>query len=102
MRFMLLMIPKGYERAAPGAMPDARAVAAMMKYNESLQKVGVLLGLDGLHPPVNGCARLIRRGQAKSDRRALNRGEGGARRLLDDSGEFEARSDRMGVALSCF
>jgi hypothetical protein len=50
MRFMMLMIPKGYEKAAPGAMPDAKAVAAMMKYNESLQKAGVLLGLDGLHP----------------------------------------------------
>lgn len=54
MRFMLLMIPKGYEKAAPGAMPDPRAVAAMMKYNESLQQAGVLLGLDGLHPPSMG------------------------------------------------
>jgi hypothetical protein len=50
MRFILLMIPKGYEKAAPGAMPDANAVAAMMKYNESLQKAGVLVALDGLHP----------------------------------------------------
>src|SRR6266436_1640354 len=45
MRFMMLMIPKGYEKAQPGAMPDAKAVAAMMKYNESLQKAGVLLAL---------------------------------------------------------
>jgi len=54
MRFMMLMIPKGYETAAPGTMPDAKAVAAMMKYNESLQKAGVLLALDGLHPPSEG------------------------------------------------
>src|ERR1700733_14511067 len=54
MRFMMLMIPKGYETAAPGAMPDAKAVAAMMKYNEELQKAGVLLTLDGLHPPPMG------------------------------------------------
>ena len=54
MRFMMLMIPKGYENAAPGAMPDAAAVAAMMKYNEALQKAGVLLALDGLHPPSMG------------------------------------------------
>ncbi len=54
MRFMMLMIPKGYEKAAPGAMPDAKAVASMMKYNESLQKAGVLLALDGLHPPSMG------------------------------------------------
>jgi hypothetical protein len=54
MRFMMLMIPKGYEKAAPGTAPDAKAVAAMMKYNESLQKAGVLLALDGLHPPSTG------------------------------------------------
>src|SRR3984893_7123825 len=54
MRFMLLMIPKGYEKAVPGAMPDAKAVEAMMKYNESLRKAGVLLALDGLHPPSMG------------------------------------------------
>jgi hypothetical protein len=54
MRFMMLMIPKGYEKAAPGTMPDAKAVAAMMKYNEELQKAGVLLALDGLHPPSMG------------------------------------------------
>ena len=54
MRFMMLMIPKGYEKAAPGAMPDAKSVAAMMKYNQSLQEAGVLLALDGLHPPSMG------------------------------------------------
>lgn len=42
MRFMMLMIPKGYESAAPGTLPDPKAVAAMMKYNETLQKAGVL------------------------------------------------------------
>ncbi|MGH7564327.1 MAG: YciI family protein [Gemmatimonadota bacterium] len=54
MRFMMLMIPKGYEKAAPGTMPDAEAVQPMMKYNESLQEAGVLLALDGLHPPSMG------------------------------------------------
>jgi len=54
MRFMMLMIPKGYEKAKPGAMPDPKAVAAMMKYNEALQKAGVLLAIDGLHPPSMG------------------------------------------------
>jgi len=61
MRFMMLMIPKGYETAAPGTVPDAKAVEAMMKYNESLQKAGVLLALDGLHPPSMG-ARVSFRG----------------------------------------
>ena len=54
MRFMMLMIPGGYEKAAPDARPDAKAVEAMMKYNESLQKAGVLLSLDGLHPLATG------------------------------------------------
>ena len=34
MRFMMLMYPS--EKAEPGAMPDAKIVAAMMKYNEEL------------------------------------------------------------------
>jgi hypothetical protein len=54
MRFMMLMIPKGYETAAPGTMPSADAVAAMMKYNEALKDAGVLITLDGLHPPSSG------------------------------------------------
>jgi hypothetical protein len=51
---MMLMIPHGYEKAAPDARPDPEAVKAMMKYNESLQKAGVLLALEGLHPPAEG------------------------------------------------
>ena len=54
MRFMLLMIPKGYEKAEPGIIPNAAEVAPMMKYNEQLQKAGILLALDGLHPPSMG------------------------------------------------
>jgi hypothetical protein len=53
-RFMMLVIPKGYETAKPGTTPDPEAVARMMKYNEELQKAGVLLALDGLHPPSVG------------------------------------------------
>ena len=65
MRFMMLMIPKGYEDAPPGEMPDAEAVSAMMKYNESLQKAGVLLALDGLHPPSMGARVSFPGGKAK-------------------------------------
>src|SRR4026209_436029 len=54
MRFMLLMIPKGYETVKPGTVPPAEGVKKMMKYNESLQQAGVLLALDGLHPPSMG------------------------------------------------
>jgi len=62
---MMLMIPKGYEKAQPGAMPDAKAVAAMMKYNEALQKAGVLLALDGLHPPSMGARVTFAGGKPK-------------------------------------
>ena len=65
MRFMMLMIPKGYEQAVPGTMPDAKAVSAMMKYNDSLQKAGVLLALDGLHPPSMGARVSFFGGKAK-------------------------------------
>lgn len=54
MRFMMLMIPKGYETATPGTMPEADAVAAMMKYNQALQDAGILMACDGLHPPSMG------------------------------------------------
>jgi hypothetical protein len=51
MRFMLLMIPNTSEK---NWEPDAKAVATMGKYNEALQRAGVLLALDGLHPPAKG------------------------------------------------
>ncbi|QDZ02102.1 YciI family protein [Nitratireductor mangrovi] len=55
MRFMMLMIPAGYESAAPGTMPDdTEQVDAMMAYNRSLQEAGVLVACDGLHPPSMG------------------------------------------------
>ncbi|MGH8079660.1 MAG: YciI family protein [Lysobacter sp.] len=61
MRFMMLMIPQGYESAEPGAMPSAEQVEAMMAYNRALQEAGVLISLDGLHPPSMG-ARVSFRG----------------------------------------
>jgi hypothetical protein len=54
MRFMMMVIPKGYESAAPDAVPSAEAVAKMMEYNKKLQAAGVLLALDGLFPPSTG------------------------------------------------
>jgi hypothetical protein len=52
MRFMLLMHPGA--KAEQGGLPDPKIIAAMMKYNEELQKAGVLLALDGLHPSAKG------------------------------------------------
>jgi hypothetical protein len=65
MRFMMLMIPKGYESAQPGTVPDAKAVEAMMKYNRALKQAGVLLALDGLHPPASGARVSFETGKPK-------------------------------------
>ena len=54
MRFMMLMIPLGYETAPPDVELDPERVRAMMKYNEALKDAGVLITLDGLHPPSMG------------------------------------------------
>jgi len=54
MRFMMLMIPLGYECAPADVQLDPERVAAMMRYNEALKDAGVLITLDGLHPPSTG------------------------------------------------
>lgn len=54
MRFVMLVIPKGYENARPGTMPDPKMVETMEKYNDSLRQAGALISLDGLTPPSAG------------------------------------------------
>jgi hypothetical protein len=54
MRFMMLMIPLGYETAPPDVKLDPERVRAMMEYNEVLKEAGVLVTLDGLLPPSMG------------------------------------------------
>ena len=65
MRFMLLVIPKGYKNAAPDTLPEPDAVSKMMNFNESLQAAGVLLALDGLHPPSSGARVTFANGKPK-------------------------------------
>jgi hypothetical protein len=65
MRFMMLVIPKGYESAKPDAMPVADSVARMMKYNEELANAGILLSLDGLLPPSAGARVSFAGGKTK-------------------------------------
>lgn len=52
MRFMMLMMPKGYETAAAGTMPPPDKVAAMMAYNNDFH------GSVGSRP---GCSHRFRR-----------------------------------------
>jgi hypothetical protein len=53
MRFMMLVIPKGYEKD-DARKPDPQHLVEMDKYNAALAKAGVLLSLDGLAPPSQG------------------------------------------------
>ena len=63
MRFMMLMIPLGYEAAPADVQLDPERVAAMMRYNEALKDAGVLITLDGLHPPSMGARVSFATGQ---------------------------------------
>ena len=99
MRFMLLMIPHGYETAAPDTIPDdVEAVGAMMAYNESMQKAGILISCDGLHPPSMG-ARVSFPGRKPKVVDGPFAEEGSARRLLDHRRALACRCHRMGHAL---
>ncbi|MGH7582153.1 MAG: YciI family protein [Gemmatimonadales bacterium] len=67
MRFMMLMIPNAYRggKTDPNFRPDAEAVAAMTRFNQELSKAGILLALDGLHPPASGARVGFSAGKAK-------------------------------------
>ncbi|HVZ87134.1 MAG TPA: YciI family protein [Polyangia bacterium] len=52
MRFM--MIVKGSKDSEAGVLPTEAHLAAMGKYNEELQKAGVLLDMGGLKPTSRG------------------------------------------------
>lgn len=54
MKFMVMVIPKGYEKALPRTVDDPKGTEEMMQYTESLQKAGVLLDFNGLQPPAEG------------------------------------------------
>ena len=98
MRFMMIMIPKPMDDANWGPTPEA--VAEMTKYNDELTKAGVLLALEGLHPRLEGRARVA----SASGKAAVTDGPfteakevvGG---LLADPGEVEGGGGRVGDSL---
>ena len=64
MRFLMMMIPAVYQHDTPADfVPPVDAVETMTKYNKELQKAGVMLSAEGLHPPVSGAR--VRFGGAK-------------------------------------
>jgi hypothetical protein len=54
MRFMMILFPKGYESAAPDALPNMDAAMKVMEYNMNLHKAGVLVDVQGITPPAAG------------------------------------------------
>ena len=54
MRFMAIVMPKDYGKAAPGTLPDDAAIGAMGRFNEELVKAGVMQAGEGLHPSAKG------------------------------------------------
>ncbi|MGZ4787105.1 MAG: YciI family protein [Terriglobales bacterium] len=52
MRFAVLV--KATKKSESGAMPDAKILEEMGKYNEELVKAGIMLAADGLHPSSKG------------------------------------------------
>jgi len=52
MRFMILV--KATSESETGAMPDAKILTEMGKFNEELVKAGVMLAGEGLHPTSKG------------------------------------------------
>ena len=65
MRFMIIIFSGGYANAKPGTLPDLKDCERMGKYNEQLAKAGVLLALDGVHPPSMGARVTFKGGKPK-------------------------------------
>ena len=52
MRFMLIV--KASAESEAGVMPEDKLIAEMTKFNEEMQKAGILLDLSGLQPSSKG------------------------------------------------
>ncbi|MDH6123605.1 YciI family protein [Kitasatospora sp. GP82] len=63
MRFMMLV--KATEESEAGVLPTAEMIAEMGKFNEQLDKAGVLLALDGLQASSKG-ARISYDGEKRT------------------------------------
>ena len=53
MRFMVI-VKASKDADKEGALPDAKGMADMNKFNDELLEAGVLIGYDGLHPSSKG------------------------------------------------
>lgn len=63
MRFMVII--KGDANSEAGILPSPEFMAAVSRYNEELQKAGILVDLAGLKPTSAGAQLRYRAGQLK-------------------------------------
>ena len=71
MRFLMMMIPRGYqpdtpaaERVEEGYEPTVEEMAPMGRFNDEMEAAGVLLMVDGLHPLSRGARVAFAQGKA--------------------------------------
>ncbi len=71
MKFLMMMIPRGYqpstpadERQAEGFVPTLEELAPMGKFNDELAKAGTILDVDGLAPITKGARVAFNKGKA--------------------------------------
>src|SRR6188474_1183331 len=71
MRFLMMMIPRGYqpdtppsERVGEGVVPTAEQMAPMGRFNDEMESAGALLTVDGLHPLAKGARVAFAQGSA--------------------------------------
>ena len=98
MRFMMMMIPKGYESADAGHDAGRQGRRGDDEVQRGPAEGGGAAGAGRPAPALDGRARVVRGRQAQGHRRALRRGEGGARRLLDDPGQVARKRPSSGPA----
>lgn len=67
----MMMIPRGYqpdtpasERPGEGFVPTAEDLAPMGRFNDEMEKAGVLVTVDGLHPLAKGARVAFAKGNA--------------------------------------
>jgi hypothetical protein len=100
MRFLMLL--KANKDTEAGVMPEQKTLEAMQKYKRRAREGGRDDWREGCTRARRARACASRRGKPSVVDRAVPRDQGADRRLLDDSGEVEAGSNRVGARRSRF
>ena len=97
MRVMVMI--KGSGADEDKIAPTDEMFEVMNAYNEELVNAGIMLDGEGLKPSSAGREGRVRGRYDLGGRRAVHRGQGDHRRLLDLAGQLARRSRRVGQAV---